>query len=516
MINVAITTLTANSKLRYAVGAENTVIECTPGEGTNFPSIYPFYILLAAELIKISARSTDAFTGTRAQFNTTAVAHVAGTAFTLVNASYYGGGPGTQLGEFHSTTAGYGFPLVRASATAAARIYSDDGGAVLYAAGSVPDLRGGLSRLLITADQSGGDVRLWGHMGQLRVYDVNVDDEEAGALCGRLELVQSSETVELQGYGITSGVHGIVATRGSILVDTNHIVAGVAAISDMQGTLTKTGIVAGVYVGIYNAAQWSNGTARTKWKYGLYVDEDSVDGCPIQVGKFVSSAGTGGGFALTLTNSAAMRVYAEVTTDLTVSAMVRSILGRTLINGAITSNAEVFGIVGQLVAKEATLRHDNAAVLGSFEVQGTHVHIDSDGTAGDHIVAAVLGRIGVTITGTTVAADGILAGVAAMSNITDGYVTVTSGGILAGMYVGRFSSTTKQVWDTGVYIDPTACTVPITIGKDADGVPVVIVVGNFADNAASGYGHGSIGLDTTDGLLFYVDGSGNWQPCSTA
>ena len=40
---------------------------------------------------------------------------------------------------------------------------------------------------------------------------------------------------------------------------------------------------------------------------------------------------------------------------------------------------------------------------------------------------------------------------------------------------------------------------------------VVIKVGNFVDGAASGVGKGSLGIDSTDGLLFVSDASGNWQ-----
>ncbi len=76
--------LTANSRLRYAIGAANTVIEAQPGEGTLFPSSYTFWIVLASddpartEVVAVSARSTDAFTVSRGQLGTTAVAHPAG------------------------------------------------------------------------------------------------------------------------------------------------------------------------------------------------------------------------------------------------------------------------------------------------------------------------------------------------------------------------------------------------------------------------------------------------------
>jgi hypothetical protein len=54
-------------------------------------------------------------------------------------------------------------------------------------------------------------------------------------------------------------------------------------------------------------------------------------------------------------------------------------------------------------------------------------------------------------------------------------------------------------------------TAEIRLADDANDDPVVIKVGNFADGAASGVGKGSLGIDSTDGLLFVSDASGNWQ-----
>jgi hypothetical protein len=54
-------------------------------------------------------------------------------------------------------------------------------------------------------------------------------------------------------------------------------------------------------------------------------------------------------------------------------------------------------------------------------------------------------------------------------------------------------------------------TAEIRLANDAAAAPVVIKVGNFVDGAASGVGKGSLGIDSTDGLLFVSDASGNWQ-----
>ena len=54
-------------------------------------------------------------------------------------------------------------------------------------------------------------------------------------------------------------------------------------------------------------------------------------------------------------------------------------------------------------------------------------------------------------------------------------------------------------------------TAQVRLANDGANAPVVIKVGNFVDGAPSGVGKGSLGIDSTDGLLFVSDNSGNWQ-----
>ena len=54
-------------------------------------------------------------------------------------------------------------------------------------------------------------------------------------------------------------------------------------------------------------------------------------------------------------------------------------------------------------------------------------------------------------------------------------------------------------------------TAEIRLANDGASAPVVIKVGNFADGVASGVGKGSLGIDSTDGLLFVSDNAGLWQ-----
>lgn len=62
------------------------------------------------------------------------------------------------------------------------------------------------------------------------------------------------------------------------------------------------------------------------------------------------------------------------------------------------------------------------------------------------------------------------------------------------------AQSTAKTWDIA----------PIRIGKTAT-EDIVIVSGNFVDGADSGFAPGSVGLDTTDGLLFVTDSAGLWQ-----
>jgi hypothetical protein len=76
----------------------------------------------------------------------------------------------TPVGANANAT-GSGIVLTRSTNTAGNRVYTDDGGAVLYGTGSVPDIRGDLSRTLITINQTGGNIRVHALMGQLKSYD---------------------------------------------------------------------------------------------------------------------------------------------------------------------------------------------------------------------------------------------------------------------------------------------------------------------------------------------------------
>ncbi len=190
----------------------------------------------------------------------------------------------THVGEFSSTAAGPGIQLKRTNDTAILRVYADDGGADLFGSGSVPDLRVGLSRMLVTHDQTGGHVRIHGAMGHLKAYNAAWNTEQAAGVYGYLELVRASGTVTFGDYGKSAAVLGCLETSGAITISANHVIAGVAAISKIGASLTQTGKTAAFYAATYDTTNWSDSTARTAWGYGLYIPNGAIATGAILVG----------------------------------------------------------------------------------------------------------------------------------------------------------------------------------------------------------------------------------------
>ena len=73
----------AKSKLAADITDTATSLTVTAGEGTKFPSTYPFPITIEDEILKCTNRSTDTLTVERAQEGTTAAAHASGKAVHL-------------------------------------------------------------------------------------------------------------------------------------------------------------------------------------------------------------------------------------------------------------------------------------------------------------------------------------------------------------------------------------------------------------------------------------------------
>jgi len=295
-----------------------------------------------------------------------------------------------QIGSFSGTTYGRGVKL-SSSRTAVYRVYGDDGGSVLYASGSVPDIRSTLSRLLITQNNTGGHIRAFGLMGQVKAYNAKWNTEQVSAVFGRLELVQTTGTIAFGGYGISSAGAFTVETSGTITISANHVLAGVVALSDLKGTLTQTGKSVAFLAAKYDTSNWSDGTARSKWGYGLYVPASAAN-CGFLIGDF-SSATAGSGIPLSATYTAAARIYADDGGAKLGAGEKRAFISRFLYATADTDGTDqtMSGIVGQVkIANDLTIGGNLSGVCGYLEVVTAKT---LTGGASDAIASAVWGRV---------------------------------------------------------------------------------------------------------------------------
>lgn len=162
------------------------------------------------------------------------------------------------------------------------------------------------------------------------------------------------------------------------------------------------------------------------------------------------------------------------------------------------------GVKGQVYATDQTTTATYyAGVMGRYLVYGTN--------ASTFPKVGILGVVGDSTTTADAAVMAFLDG--------DGGTTTAR----AGFGIAMTNSTGASGFTYGLDLkmqDPVGGggsikaykTAEIRLANDSVGtLPVVIIVGNFVDGADSGLGKGSLGLDSTDGLLFISDSSGKWQ-----
>ena len=176
-----------------------------------------------------------------------------------------------------------------------------------------------------------------------------------------------------------------------------------------------------------------------------------------------------------------------------------------------TAPGEAFSVFGRVqcgapfsVAPSTTFNH-MAGAVGEFAVIGTYANFG--------LMAGVMGIINTNT----------LSGDAAVMAFMDGDAGVTTARCAFGVAMAQ--TTAGSGFDYGIDLkmqDPVLDaggpsgvipykTAEIRLANDGASAPVVIKVGNFVDGAASGVGKGSLGIDSTDGLLFVSDSAGNWQ-----
>jgi hypothetical protein len=180
-------------------------------------------------------------------------------------------------------------------------------------------------------------------------------------------------------------------------------------------------------------------------------------------------------------------------------------------SSAYETPGEAFSVFGRVqcgapfaVAPSTTFNH-MAGAVGEFAVIGTYANFG--------LMAGVMGTINTNT----------LSGDAAVMAFMDGDSGLTTARCAFGVAMAQ--TTAGSGFEYGIDLkmqDPVADaggpsgviaykTAEIRLADDGAAAPVVIKVGNFVDGAASGVGKGSLGIDSTDGLLFVSDASGNWQ-----
>jgi hypothetical protein len=180
-------------------------------------------------------------------------------------------------------------------------------------------------------------------------------------------------------------------------------------------------------------------------------------------------------------------------------------------SSAYATPGEAFSVFGRVqcgapfaVAPSTTFNH-MAGAVGEFAVIGTYANFG--------LMAGVMGTINTNT----------LSGDAAVMAFMDGDSGVTTARCAFGVAMAQTTAGSGFTFGLDLKMqDPVADaggpsgviaykTAEIRLADDAAAAPVVIKVGNFVDGAASGVGKGSLGIDSTDGLLFVSDASGNWQ-----
>ena len=152
-------------------------------------------------------------------------------------------------------------------------------------------------------------------------------------------------------------------------------------------------------------------------------------------------------------------VFGGTGADLTGAASAKCGRFRHVVNFSGTQNGEVYGLVGQLVAKTAVLGLYSAGLMGTIESNGGF-HA-GDGTSPSYPChAGVIGRPGGA--GITVDSGATLAALAALSNTSS--ITATAGDYV-GVYVSRCQASC-DAFTVGVKIDPLAVDRGIVIGAE--------------------------------------------------
>jgi hypothetical protein len=172
---------------------------------------------------------------------------------------------------------------------------------------------------------------------------------------------------------------------------------------------------------------------------------------------------------------------------------------RHVVNFSGTQNAEIYGLVGQVVAKTVVLGLFSAGLMGTIESNGGF-HA-GDGGSSNPVHAGVIGRPG----GSSITVDtgAVLAAVAALSNTS----SVTNNGDYAGVYIGRCQDSC-DAFPVGLLIAGSASTTAIEVGACTTGLSITGATGYAVDIQTSGVfrmGVQDTGVDLTTAYPFGME-----------
>ena len=264
MSQALVKSLAAKSELKYAIGIGNTQIDCKAGDGTKFPSVYPYYLIICdtdsarREVVKVSARSTDAFTVTRGSLGTTAVAHPLADPVEL--AYRHGEIIAPYAENYNVLTVGsvsneVGSGVIVADSDRTILVCADDNDAGGAAATSLNIAR---FRLLMVSGPFQGEQ--YALHGTVKYIGAALSSYGAGVL-GTMEWATS---ISITGY--QGGVMARVGGSGTTTV--NDFLCGMISTLNLGVTQGGSG---------KSVAYMVNEVSTYNWDVGLYIDDGAAD-----------------------------------------------------------------------------------------------------------------------------------------------------------------------------------------------------------------------------------------------
>ena len=356
-----------------------------------------------------------------------------------------------------ASVSGSGIAL-SASRTAALAAFGDDAGAAIASSVFVRPIRG---RMLLTYTAGNREQEAAGIVGQL----VSVAGTNRHNMCGVMGSYEGSGafTVDGQAWATDPWIQAAVIGRvgvgsGITTVNSNGVLAGLAAVSNTTSFLSNSGYYTGLFIG-----KWSG---TTDWGYGITIDPGAVGvgfyipggtaTSAMLIGDFVAGGASGSAVPITAAldyysdgQLDVVGFYGESTSNLTSAYSSKVARFRHIATGsAITVAQETYGAVGQMVVKGSTLTHLHAGLMGTFEGHTSGVVLNSSYAVGH---AGVLSRIGGggAITATTPIA---------------GFLAFWNGAALASGNSAAFATAhLTTAWTYGLYIPASSVTTDISL-----------------------------------------------------